>query len=424
MPRTRPYSGESEHSAFIDELIGERPSLTVLCGMSPQQPTASMARMVSWALDRGTHLTLWVGDVEGGFDFLDDAGEDALRGGRLTVGSYAGAVPRRLAPFVEALDLTLWETDRSIARGDLTFDLCLLRAAGDVGRLSFGRAAGILPTAMLRGIPAGVELSLTEATSPAAEVDSSVWDRATVWIDDRPSAPVHETHPPNHPVRSRIAALAASIVPTGTVLQIGIGSLAEEIVRMLGPERGVRFHTGSLPLAARELVGHAAGDRSASDPRHIATSIAPGRALDWPSDVRLRPVAHTHDPDLLATLGGLTAVNSAVNVDLSGAVNAEWIGQDRIGRGGGHRDFCRAAATDPLGRSVVVLPSRTGRGTSRIVPIGSQPNDPTTPSEYVDFVVTEWGIADLRGLTSGERGRALAAVAHPDDRALLRSPEE
>jgi acyl-CoA hydrolase len=58
------------------------------------------------------------------------------------------------------------------------------------------------------------------------------------------------------------------------------------------------------------------------------------------------------------------------------------------------------------------------------VPIGSQPNDPTTPSEYVDFVVTEWGIADLRGLTSGERGRALAAVAHPDDRALLRSPEE
>jgi acetyl-CoA hydrolase len=226
---------------------------------------------------------------------------------------------------------------------------------------------------------------------------------------------------PSDPVRSRIAELVAALIPADATLQVGIGSLAEEIVAAVGPRPALRFHTGTLPNAARRLLGELEGRASAPEVRHVATSVAPDAGgAQWPGSVTLRPVSETHAPETLAAAHRLWAVNSGLSVDLTGAVNAEWIGEDRTARGGGQLDFARAAAHAERGGSVIALASRTSRGESRIVASLSEAHAPTTAGEHVGFVVTEHGIAALEGLGPEARAEALIAVAHPDDRASLR----
>ena len=113
-------------------------------------------------------------------------------------------------------------------------------------------------------------------------------------------------------------------------------------------------------------------------------------------------------------------MNSCFEVDLAGQVNAEYAGAARVASGAGQVDFARAAHASRDGASVIALTARTTSGAARIVPELAHPV--TTPGHDVDYVVTEYGVARLRGLTAAERRRALIAIAHPDDRAAL-SPE-
>src|SRR5205085_11519033 len=119
---------------------------------------------------------------------------------------------------------------------------------------------------------------------------------------------------------------------------------------------------------------------------------------------------------VLHQLHRFVAVNGALEVDLAGNVNAELVGGRQVGAVGGQLDFCRAASASPGGRSIIALPSSTSKGGSRVVP---QSEIVTTPGDYVGYVVTEFGAAELVGKSTAERAQALIAVAHPDAREDL-----
>jgi acetyl-CoA hydrolase len=133
--------------------------------------------------------------------------------------------------------------------------------------------------------------------------------------------------------------------------------------------------------------------------------------------VQFRSTSYTHDPEVLARIDRFVAINSALEVDLSGQINAEVANGSYVGAVGGALDFLRGARRAQGGLPVVALPSTAGKGASRIVATLSGPV--STPRSDAGVIVTEYGVADLRGLTLKQRRERLLAIAHPDYRAAL-----
>lgn len=398
--------------AFANALLSGRQRLTVLAGMTPQLPTTSLAALVSAAVTREVELTVWVADLTGRFEFLDARGRQALMTGQIRVGMYAGSAPRDLASRVERLPGTLYDADRAVANGALAADVCLIRAAGSPDAVDLGSAVCLTRTALDAGIPLAVELSALN-TTVTGSAGPPIEDASFVWIDPAPITMAPPARPANaeqHVIAERVARL----VPAGATVQVGIGAIAEAIVQRLNPATGIRFHSGTLPASVRRFA------ESPSGGHHVATSFAPDAGgAPWPKTVALLPVSTTHSPETLGALPSLWAINSAFTVSLDGDADAEWIGGVRAVCGGGQLDFSRAAASSPGGGSVIALASRTRNGASRIISTLGGEYAATTPGALVDAVVTEQGLAILRGLGPEERAAALVEVAHPDDRATL-----
>jgi acetyl-CoA hydrolase len=136
------------------------------------------------------------------------------------------------------------------------------------------------------------------------------------------------------------------------------------------------------------------------------------------SDIRIEPISYTHDQRVLARLERLIAINSALEVDLTGQVSAEVAGRAYVGTVGGQGDFVRAALASPGGRSIIALPARARGTTARIVS-RLQAGLVTTARADADVIVTEYGAAELRYQPIRERVRRMIAIAHPEDRDRL-----
>jgi acyl-CoA hydrolase len=132
--------------------------------------------------------------------------------------------------------------------------------------------------------------------------------------------------------------------------------------------------------------------------------------------VQLRPASYTHRHDILAAIDRFVAINSALEVGLDGSVNAETLNGLCVGAVGGQLDFVRGANASAGGRAIIALPATTSDGRTRIV-VGVE--TVTTPRADVDAIVTEWGVAELRGCTLAERARRMISIAQPDHREDL-----
>jgi 4-hydroxybutyrate CoA-transferase len=179
---------------------------------------------------------------------------------------------------------------------------------------------------------------------------------------------------------------------------------------------------GMLPLIERGVI---TGARKTLDPyKHVAGEALGTSALftfihDNPS-VRMVPAALSHGLEYLQHQDRLVAINSALEIDLTGQVNAEWLNGRQVSGLGGQFDFVEAAMYSRGGFSIVALPATAAGGTvSRLVPRLAAGTAVTTPRHCVDFVVTEFGVADLRAKTLRQRAEALAAIAHPNFRQAL-----
>ena len=212
-----------------------------------------------------------------------------------------------------------------------------------------------------------------------------------------------------------IARHAAAFVPDGGTLEFGLGSLPDAILGFVADRKALKVHSGALgdgivDLASRGIIGPVTGSQV------FGTQKFFDFAHQNP-DVRLRSCEFTHDPRVLAGIERFVAINSAVEVDLTGQVNAEIAGGSYVGAVGGALDFIRAANQSPGGVSLVVLPSAVGTKVSRIV--GRISGPVATPRSEAGVIVTEHGAADLRGCTLRERARRMLGIAHPAFREAL-----
>lgn len=224
-----------------------------------------------------------------------------------------------------------------------------------------------------------------------------------------------------------IARHVATLVPEGATIQIGIGGVPQAILEALSNHRDLGVHSGMLCDGMIPLVeaGVITGARKSLDPHKLVAGEALGTRvlfdfLDDNPSVRMVPAALSHGLEYLQHQERFISINSALEVDLTGQVNAEWLDGRQVSGLGGQFDFVEAAMYSRGGRSIVALPATAAGGkVSRIVPSLAAGTVVTTPRHCVDFVVTEYGIADLRAKTLRQRVETLAAVAHPSFRDKL-----
>lgn len=222
-----------------------------------------------------------------------------------------------------------------------------------------------------------------------------------------------------------IAKFAAAYIDDGSVLQTGVGAVPDAILRLLRDRKDLGVHSGMLGDGLVELVeaGVITNARKAIDTGVSINGALIGtrKLYQWANrnkSMRMCATSYTHDAAVLAKLDRLVTINSALEVDLTGQVNAEQSGSAYLGGTGGQVDFVRAGSRSKGGRSIIAL-SATAKGgsISKIVPTLSGPV--TTARSDVDVIVTEFGAAELKGQTLAERTRRLIAIAHPDFREEL-----
>jgi acetyl-CoA hydrolase len=225
-------------------------------------------------------------------------------------------------------------------------------------------------------------------------------------------------------VERKAAANVAALIPDGATLQFGIGTMADAVLGALAGHRELGLHTGMLSDSVLPLLegGAVTNRRKPIDTGFTVNGMWIGdeplyRYIDRNPALRLAGPEYTHSLATLARIPGFVSINSAVEVDLGGNVNAEVAGGAYVGGVGGQLDFVRGAAIAPGGRAIIALPSVSRDGkTSRIV---ARCAAVTTPASDADTIVTEWGVAELRGVSYEERARRVAAMAHPGFRDAL-----
>lgn len=226
--------------------------------------------------------------------------------------------------------------------------------------------------------------------------------------------------PPTPPVRTAalhaIARQAAELIPDGSVIQSGIGDTPAAVVSALRLHRGLSVYSGIITPEYRQLAESGALDMDGMR----VTGIAWGDAAfsNWleQSGFAFRSVLETHDHRKMATLPRFVSIGSALEVDLAGNLNLEWRSGRRISSVGGAPDYLRGAAASPGGRSIIALQSTSGKGASRIVP---SLQTPSIPADLADTIITEHGVAHLRGKSPAERAQAMIAIAAPEHRGFL-----
>ncbi len=232
-------------------------------------------------------------------------------------------------------------------------------------------------------------------------------------------------------VEMQVARQVAGCIPDGATIQLGIGTLPVAVCRALESHRELGLHSGVIPDSVVSLVerGVITNARKGQDAGCIVTGGLFGSArlktfADANPGLQMRAADYTHSVRVMAGLHALHSINSAIEIDLSGQVNSEVAGGRYLGAVGGQADFVRGAQASAGGRSILALPSTTPDGRhSRIV--ASLDGRPVTTSRAdVDLVVTERGVADLRGRSLRQRAQLLAAIAAPAFRDQLQYQAE
>ena len=230
-------------------------------------------------------------------------------------------------------------------------------------------------------------------------------------------------------VERRIGEFVADLVPDGATVQLGIGAIPAATALALRDKRELGIHTEMFTDPIVDLVeaGVVTGARKERNRGKIVTAFMMGskRLYDFVDNnpmVEMRAVDFTNDTHVIRSFSRMVAINSAIEVDLTGQVCADSIGHRLYSGVGGQMDFIRGAAQAEDGKAIIALPSTAAGGTrSRIVATLAAGAGVVTTRAHVRTVVTEWGVAELFGKSTRERAEALIAIAHPDHRDALRA---
>jgi acetyl-CoA hydrolase len=229
------------------------------------------------------------------------------------------------------------------------------------------------------------------------------------------------------PVFDKIGANVADLIPDGATLQLGIGAIPDAVLNYLGSKRDLGIHSEMFSDGVIELIeqGVITNDKKTLHPGKIIGGFLFGNKdlYDFVNDnamIELHPSDYVNDPFIIAQNDKMVAINSAIEVDLTGQVCADSIGTKFYSGIGGQVDFIRGAARSKGGIPIIALPSTAKKDSvSRIVPRIKSGAGVVTSRGDVHYVVTEYGVANLHGKSVRERAEALIAIAHPDFREEL-----
>ena len=219
---------------------------------------------------------------------------------------------------------------------------------------------------------------------------------------------------------------AAALIPDGATLQIGIGNIPNAVLAQLGNHKHLGIHSemfsdGVLPLIENGVID---GSQKKIDVgKHIATFLKGTQKLydfvHQNTSVRIDDVAYTNNPAVIAKNPKVIALNSAIQIDLTGQVCADSMGTKMFSGSGGQLDFMMGAAASEGGIPIVAMPSATSKGVSKIVPTLTEGAGVVTPRTVVHWVITEFGAVNLFGKPMKERAKLLISIAHPSARETL-----
>jgi 4-hydroxybutyrate CoA-transferase len=227
-------------------------------------------------------------------------------------------------------------------------------------------------------------------------------------------------------ITQKIAEYIADLIPDGATMQMGIGAVPDAVLKFLFEKKDLGVHTELFSDGVIDLVeaGVLTNARKTLHPGKIVAGFIIGtkRLYDWVDDnplIELHPTEYINDPYVIAQNEKQVAINSAIEVDLTGQVCADSIGPKLYSGIGGQLDFVYGASRSKGGVPIIALPS-TAKKFSRIVPMLKQGAGVVTGRNHVHYIVTEYGVADLYGKSIRQRSEALINIAHPDFRQELR----
>lgn len=335
-----------------------------------------------------------------------------------------GLAPLARAGVLDIVPCHVSQVGRYIADGRIGCDVAFVQLSppGPDGRYSFGVIHDYVATAVAaaRTVIAEVNDQVPwthgAASLAAGDIDACVYS----------SRPLLEAAPAGvGDLERAVAAHAGAYIHDGSVLQVGIGAIPDAILQSIGDRRDLGLHSGMVGDAFVDLVecGALTNARKATDRgisvagALIGTRRLYGFAHANPS-LRMHGSAYTHGDAVLSRIDRLVSINSAVEVDLGGQVNAELVAGAYVGATGGQVDFVRAGHRSEGGHSIIAFASTARQGAISRIRVRLDGPVTTTRSD-VDVVVTEHGAAELRGQGLRERARRLVAIAHPDFREAL-----
>lgn len=240
-------------------------------------------------------------------------------------------------------------------------------------------------------------------------------------------SPIH-THflPKVNNIEKKIGEYIAEMIDDGSTLQMGIGSIPNAVLAQLKNHKNLGLHTemfsdGVIDLILNDVIN---GNNKGINPgRAMATFLMGSKKLyDYVDDnpfVEMRSSDFVNDVAIIRQNPKMVAINSAIEIDLTGQICADSIGTQLYSGVGGQMDYIRGASLSKEGKAFIALPSQTNKGISRIVPFLNKGAGVVTTRAHVHYVVTEYGVADLYGKTIKQRAKALINIAHPNHRERI-----
>lgn len=255
------------------------------------------------------------------------------------------------------------------------------------------------------------------------KIHISKFDHIVPCADPLPEIP----RPVITDVEKEIGRNCASLVADGATLQLGIGAIPDAVLLFLKDKKELGIHTEMFSDGVVDLIeaGVVTGARKTLHRGKLVSTFLMGtkRLYDFIDNnlaVEMHPVNYVNDPWVIGKNDNLVSINSCIEIDLMGQVNSESIGLKQFSGTGGQVDYVRGATIAKGGKSIMAMPSTASKGmVSRIVPLLAEGAAVTTSRNDVDYVVTEYGIAKLKGRTLRQRAQELINIAHPDFKCAL-----
>ena len=407
---------------LIADLV--RPDETLMWGMGQSEPIALLDRL-NGEIDHLPRCRAVLGLT------LTETLDAKRFSEKAAVRAFGGAgTNRRFQDLgnLDALPMNYSAVPGAIRSGALRIDVALTTLARDGASYNLGPIGDYIADAVAT---ARVVIAEINDALPVTYGDTAVEPSRITRSIEVSHPPVEMRVPAPGDVDREIGRLIARLVPDGATLEVGLGVIPDAALAALAGKRDLGIHSGTIGDGVVALV-EAGAVTNARKPIDTGLTVSAGvlgtsRAYRWAhrnDRLRIRSPIYTHNAAVLASIPNFIGINTALEVDLTGQMNAETAGGRSIGMIGGHADFMRGCQLSPGGIGIVALPATAKGGRiSRIVPrLGD--GVVTTGRSDADIVITEHGIAELKGRSVRERARALIAVAHPDFRRDLEAAAE